>query len=165
MEQLISTPVKGPELILGKLIPYFAIGMFDVLLAVLMGEFVFQVPLRGNILLLFAMASIFLTGGLGFGMLVSITTKNQRLATQMAMVTTYLPALLLSGATYPITNMPQFIQVITYVIPARYFVSMLKGIYLKGVGLSVLAYEAALLTAFAIIIMAFAKIKFKKKLE
>jgi ABC-2 type transport system permease protein len=165
MEQLIATPVKGPELILGKLIPYFALGMLDVLLAVLMGEFVFQVPLRGNVALLFGMGAIFLVGALSLGMLISILTRSQLLASQLAMVLTFLPSFLLSDFMYAISNMPRPIQVITYLIPARYFVVLLKGIYLKGVGLEILGVEAGLLTVFAIVMVAFANWKFKKKLE
>jgi ABC-2 type transport system permease protein len=164
MEQLISTPVKGPELIAGKLVPYFVIGMFDVLLAVLMGEFVFDVPLRGSVALLFGMAAIFLVGALSMGMTISIVTKNQLLASQIAMVTTFLPAFLLSGFMFAIANMPIPIQAITHVIPARYFVALLKGIYLKGVGLDVLAGEAILLAAFSAIMLLVANRKLKKKL-
>jgi len=165
MEQLISTPVKGRELILGKLLPYFAIGMLDVLLAVLMGEFLFQVPLRGNVALLFAMAAIFLAGALALGMTISIVTKSQLLASQVAMVLTFLPAFLLSGFMYAISNMPQAIQWVTYLIPARYFVALLKGIYLKGIGLNILMLEAGLLTLFALLMLALANVKFHKKLE
>jgi ABC-2 type transport system permease protein len=164
MEQLISTPVKGPELILGKLIPYFAIGMFDVLLAVLMGEFVFHVPLRGNPALIFGLGSIFLAGSLAMGMLISIATKSQLLASQIAMITTFLPAFLLSGFMVPIANMPRIIQAITYVVPARYFVRVLHGIYLKGVGLELLALEAALLTVYGAVMVLVANVKLKKKL-
>jgi ABC-2 type transport system permease protein len=164
MEQLISTPVKGAELILGKLIPYFAIGMFDVLLAVLMGEFLFGVPLRGNVGLLFAMAAIFLAGALSMGMLISIVTKSQLLASQVAMTTTFLPAFLLSGFMVPIANMPIVIRAITHVVPARYFVSLLHAIYLKGVGLEILAFEAMLLTVFGAVMVLVAYVKFKKKL-
>ncbi len=164
MEQLISTPVKGHELILGKLLPYFAIGMLDVLLAVLMGEFLFQVPLRGNIALLFVMAAIFLVGALSLGMLISVVTKSQLLASQLAMVMTFLPAFLLSGFMYAISNMPNAIQLITYLIPARYFVALLKGIYLKGIGLQVLFIEAGLLTVFGVMMIVLANVKFKKKL-
>jgi ABC-2 type transport system permease protein len=164
MEQLISTPIKGTELILGKFLPYFALGMFDVLLAVLMGEFLFQVPLRGSGALLFGMAAIFLAGSLSLGMLISILTKNQLMATQMAMVLTFLPSFLLSGFTYSISNMHKPIQLITYLVPARYFVTLLKGIYLKGVGLEILAMEAALLTVFSVAMVALANVKFKKKL-
>ncbi len=163
MEQLISTPVRGSELILGKLLPYFAIGMLDVLLAVLMGEFLFHVPLRGNVALLFGMAAIFLAGALTLGMLISIVTKSQLLASQLAMVLTFLPAFLLSGFMYDIGNMPKAIQVITYLIPARYFVALLKGIYLKGIGLEILWLEAGLLAVFGAVVMVVANVKFRKK--
>lgn len=165
MEQLISTPVRGPELILGKLFPYFTIGMFDVLLAVLMGEFLFHVPLRGSIPLLFGMAAVFLVGALSLGILISVVTKSQLLASQLAMVLTFLPSFLLSGFMYAISNMPQPIQIITYAIPATYFVSLLKGIYLKGVGLEVMGVHAALLGAFGATMVVLANVKFKKKLE
>jgi ABC-2 type transport system permease protein len=165
MEQLISTPVKSQELILGKLVPYFIIGMGDVLLAVLMGEFVFDVPLRGSTALLFGTSALFLVGALSLGMTISIVTKSQLLASQLAMVATFLPAFLLSGFMFAIANMPAPIQGITYLIPARYFVSLLKGIYLKGVGLEVLAGEAALLALFSVVMVLVANAKFKKKLE
>ena len=164
MEQLISTPVQGGELILGKLLPYFAIGMFDVLLAVLMGEFLFQIPLRGNVALLFGMAAVFLAGALSLGLVISIVTKSQLLASQLAMVLTFLPSFLLSGFMYAIGNMPTPIQLLTYLIPARYFVALLKGIYLKGIGLELLVVEAALLTVFGLLMLLLATVKFQKKL-
>ena len=164
MEQLISTPVKGSELILGKFIPYFVIGMFDVLMSVLMGEFLFNVPLRGSVFLLFGVAAVFLTGALSMGMVISIMTRGQLLASQLAMVLTFLPSFLLSDFMYAITNMPRPIQMITYLIPARYFVVLLKGIYLKGVGLSILWTEAALLVVFSVLMVVWANLKFKKKL-
>ncbi len=164
MEQLISTPVKSAELILGKLLPYFAIGLFDVLLAVLMAEFLFQVPLRGSPALVFAFAAVFLVGALSLGMLISIVTKSQLLASQLAMVLTFLPSFLLSDFMYAVGNMPAPIQAVTYVVPARYFVGALKGIYLKGVGLEVLALEAGLLTVFGFVVLAFATVKFRKTL-
>lgn len=164
MEQLISTPVKGPELILGKLLPYFVIGMFDVLLAVLMGKFLFYVPLRGSVVLVFAMAAIFLVGLLSVGILLSIITRSQLLSSQVAMIVTYLPALLLSGLMFAISNMPKALQVITHIIPARYFVALLKGIYLKGIGLEILGSEAALLAVFSLVMLFLANVKFKKKL-
>ena len=164
MEQLISTPVKGSELILGKLLPYFTIGMLDVVLAVLMGEFLFHVPLRGNVALLLGMGAIFLAGALSLGMVISIVTMSQLLASQLAMVFTFLPSFLLSGFMYAIGNMPTAIQVLTYLIPSRHFVALLKGIYLKGVGLEVLAVEAVLLACFGVAMMALAILRFEKKL-
>lgn len=164
MEQLISTPIKTPELITGKLIPYFIIGMIDVAIAVIMGKFLFEVPLRGSPALLFGMAAIFLAGSLGLGITISIITKNQLLASQAAMVLTFLPSFLLSGFMYAIANMPHSIQIITYIIPARYFVALLKGIYLKGIGLNILFLEASLLLIFAAVILIIANLKFRKKL-
>jgi ABC-2 type transport system permease protein len=164
MEQLISTPVKGSEIVLGKLLPYFGLGMLDVLLAVVMGEFLFHVPLRGSVALLFAMAAIFLAGALSLGMVISIVTRSQLLASQLAMVLTFLPSFLLSGFVYAIGNMPVPIQLATRLIPARYFVTLLKGIYLKGVGLEILAVEAGLLTLFGAVMVILAIAKFKKRL-
>lgn len=164
MEQLISTPILARELVLGKLLPYFALGMLDVLLAVGMGEFLFQVPLRGSVALLFGMAAVFLAGALSMGMVISIVTKSQLLASQLAMVLTFLPSFLLSGFLYAIGNMPKPIRVVTYAIPSRYFVTLLKGIYLKGTGLSILLGEAALLTAFGVAMVLLANRKFRKKL-
>ncbi|OFW33732.1 MAG: hypothetical protein A3J28_12750 [Acidobacteria bacterium RIFCSPLOWO2_12_FULL_60_22] len=165
MEQLISTPVQGRELILGKLLPYLAIGMLDTLLAVLMGWLVFHVPLRGSVALLFAMAAVFLTGGLSLGMLVSIITRNQLLASQLASFLTLLPSVLLSGFVFEISAMPRPIQLFTYLVPARYFLVLLRGIYLKGIGLEILAAEALLLAFFGAAMVILATRQFRKKLE
>lgn len=164
MEQLISTPLKGPELIIGKLVPYFAIGMLDLLLSVIVGEFIFDIPLRGSLILLFGMSVIFLIGALSLGMLISITTKSQRLASQIAMVTSMLPAFLLSGFIFPIDNMPLPIRAITHIITARYYVVILRGIYLKDVGLNVLAGEAGFLAAFGAVMILLSIRKFRKKI-
>lgn len=164
MEQLISTPVKVPELIVGKLVPYFCIAMFDVTLAVLMGQYVFHVPMRGNPMLLFAVSAIFLCGALSMGILISIITKTQLLASQLAMIATFLPTFLLSGFTFDIANMPQAIQIVSYVIPAKYFITFLKGLYLKGVGVSVLYFQILFLIIYAAILMLIANVKFKKKI-
>lgn len=164
MEQLISTPIQVSEMILGKLIPYFVIGVFDVLVAVLMGEFVFHVPLRGNVALLFGTGAIFLVGALTMGMAISIVTKSQLLSSQMSMVATFLPSFLLSGFIFTIANMPKVIQAVTYVVPARYFITILKGIYLKGVGLEILGGQVLLLIAYTIVMLTLARIKLKKKL-
>ena len=121
-------------------------------------------PLRGSVILLFGMAAIFLTGALFMGMVISILTRGQLLASQLAMVLTFLPSFLLSDFMYAISNMPRPIQLLTYLIQARYFVVLLKGIYLKGVGLQILWTEAALLVAFSVLMVAWANLKFKKKL-
>ncbi|MRR57720.1 MAG: ABC transporter permease [Deltaproteobacteria bacterium] len=165
MEQLISTPLRGPELILGKLIPYFTIGILDLVLSVLVGEFVFAIPLRGSLLLLFVLSLVFLTGALSLGILISIVTKSQLVASQLALVATMLPAFLLSGFIFPIENMPAPIQVITHIVTARYFVSILRGIYLKDVGLGVMAGPVELLVVFAVVVLALSVRKFRKKIE
>ncbi len=164
MEQLISTPVQREELVLGKLVPYFAIGMFDMAQAVVLGQFMFHVPLRGNLALLFGVASVFLVGVLAMGMLISIVTKSQLMSSQLAMTATFLPSFLLSGFIFAIVNMPRPIQWITYLVPARYFIAVLKGIYLKGVGLEILAADAMLLAVFATLMVLLARLAFKKKL-
>jgi len=165
MEQLISTPLKGPELIFGKVIPYFLIGMTDVAIAVTLGKWLFHVPIVGNAGLLFAVASIFLSGALFWGMFLSIVLKSQVLANQMAIVSGYLPTLILSGFVFAIENMPLPIQAITYIVPARYFIAILRGIYMKGIGLEILFVDALLLSVYAGIMILLANKKFKFKLE
>jgi ABC-2 type transport system permease protein len=164
MEQLISTPVKTPELVLGKLIPYFLIAFFDVSISVLTATTLFGVPLRGSILLLAVLTSFFLFGGLGLGMVISIVTKAQLVASQIAMVATFLPAFLLSGFMFAISNMPVPLQVLTRIIPARYYVTVVKGIFLKESGLRFLVVEALFLAVFGIFIFIVANKKFKKKI-
>ncbi|HEU5078420.1 MAG TPA: ABC transporter permease [Opitutaceae bacterium] len=164
MEQLISTPIRPVELVIGKLIPYFAIGMLDVLISVLMAVFIFQVPLRGSVLLLFGTAAIFIVGTLAQGMVISIVARQQLLASQVAMISTFLPAFLLSGFMFAISNMPVPVQLLTRIIPARYFVSLVKGIYLRGVGLSTLWMDTLFLTAFGVIVLGLAIGSFKKRL-
>jgi ABC-2 type transport system permease protein len=164
MEQLIATPVSPLELIFGKLAPYFCIGVLDLILCVCVGEFVFDVPLRGSLGLLGWVAMLFLFGALSFGILLSIITKSQLLASQLAIVTTVLPAFLLSGFIFPIENMPLPIQTVTRLISARYFVFILRGIYLKDVGLAVLWPEVLFLVVFGTVVLAVAVLKFRKKI-
>lgn len=165
MEQLISTPLRSSELIVGKLVPYFVIGMFDVLIAVVMAVFLFHVPLRGSVPLLFGMAALFIVGTLSQGILISTLAKQQLLASQLAMISTFLPAFLLSGFIFAISNMPIAVQVVTHLVPARYFVSLVKGIYLRGVGLETLWPDALFLLLFATIAMSAAILIFKKRLS
>lgn len=165
MEQLISTPVRGPELILGKLAPYFVIGMVDMLLSVLAGRFLFEVPIRGNIMLLFTVSAVYLVGALALGIFISAKAKSQLLASQAAFVITFLPAFLLSGFMFDIANMPRVLQYITYAIPARYFVAFLRGLYLKGTGLAQLWPECLLMLIFAMIMLLLAMKTFRKQLE
>lgn len=149
MEQLISTPIRVTELILGKTIPYMAIGMLDVAIALGMSIWVFAVPFRGSPALLFTMAAVFLTGALFLGMTLSIVLKTQVLANQLAIAIGFLPTLMLSGFVFAIWNMPRPLQWLTTLLPGRYFITILRGIVLKGVGWEVLWVEAAFLLVYA----------------
>lgn len=164
MEQLISTPVKPNELIVGKLIPYFALGYVDLVMVYVMGEYVFQVPLRGSLLLMFLLSSVFLVSAMSLGFLISVIAKNQFFATQLALLGTFLPTFILSGFVFPIANMPTVLQLITYVIPARHFITVLRAIYLKGAGIEAIAVPAAMLTILALFITTVAVRKLGKKL-
>jgi ABC-2 type transport system permease protein len=163
MEQLISTPVKGYELIIGKFIPYFAIGFFDLFVGVLMAKFLFQVPFRGSYLLLFILSSLFLTGALSQGILISVVARTQLMASQMATITTMLPTVILSGFVYPIFNMPKALQLVTYLIPARYYIIILRELFLKGGGLGSIWDEAVFLALFAAGMFALAVSRFRKR--
>jgi ABC-2 type transport system permease protein len=165
MEQLISTPVKTPELIIGKLFTYFIIGLIDVLISTLIGIYLFDVPLKGSPLLLMMLSSLFLFGGLSLGILISVVAKSQLIASQVSIIVSYLPALLLSGFMFSISNMPAPLQIATYIIPARYFVTMLKAIYLKGSALNLLVFETVLLSIFGFLVFMIANRKFKKRIE
>lgn len=154
MEELLSTPVRPSELVLGKLSAFFVLGFIDMLTAVAAGVFLFGVPMRGSLLLLSASGCVFLFGALCWGLLLSAITRNQLQAFQLGMLSSFLPAFLLSGFIYSIDSMPLIPQLISRVVPARYFVALLKGIFLKGVGLEVLWEEFALLLLYAVVVFA-----------
>jgi ABC-2 type transport system permease protein len=164
MEQLAATPVRRTEVVLGKLTPYVAIGILDVVLAVLAGRLVFGVPLRGSLLLLAVLTLGFLIAALSWGIFVSAALRSQLLATQVAMLTTYLPALLLSGFIFSIAAMPLALRLVTHIVPARYYVVITRGIFLKDVGLDVLWPEALALAGFAAAALGLALRSFRKEL-
>ena len=163
MEQLISTPVKAPELIFGKFIPYFIIGLFDLAVGVIMARFLFDVPFRGSYLLLIALSAFFLTGALSQGIFISVVARTQLMASQLATLTTMIPTILLSGFIYPIFNMPKALQLVTYFIPARYYIIILRELFLKGGGIQSMWDEAIFLFLFAFIMLVLAIRRFKKK--
>jgi len=165
MEQLIATPVQPIELFLGKMAPYFLVGVADVLFSVAMGVWVFGVPLRGSFAFLLGVTAMFLVGGLSLGIMVSTIAKSQLVASQLAMVVTFLPAFLLSGFLYSIDNMPRFLQAVTHVVQARYFVEVLKNIFLKASPPSFVADDLLFLGLFAVVVFSVALGKFKKKLS
>jgi len=164
MEQLAATPVRRSEVVLGKLLPYVGIGILDVVAAILAGRLAFDVPLRGSVVLLGVLSLLFLVAALSWGLFVSAALKSQLLATQAAMLTTYLPALLLSGFIFSIAAMPLTLRLVTLVVPARYFVAITRGIFLKDVGLAVLWPEALALLAFAVGAVGLALRSFRKQL-
>ena len=153
METLLSLPLRPIEVVIGKIIPYFVIGMINITVLLVVSRFIFQIPIRGNIPLLYLFATIFTIGVLGLGIFISGAAKRQVLATQLALITTMLPTMLLSGFVFPIRNMPLLLQGISYLVPARYLIRALKGIFLKGIGISVLYPSLLLLTAFACLIV------------
>ncbi|MFN0104863.1 MAG: ABC transporter permease [Bryobacteraceae bacterium] len=163
MEQLLSTPLRPAEIVLGKLAAYFAIGAVDVLTSVLMGIYVFDVPLRGNLFFLAFASGLFLFGALSWGILISAIAKTQLLAYQMGMLSSFLPAFLLSGFMYSVENMPQAIQIATYVVPARYFIVVLKAVYLKGEGMALLWTQILFLALYAGVVFTLATRKIGHK--
>jgi ABC-2 type transport system permease protein len=164
MEQILSTPLRPAEMVLGKMSAYFVVGLADATIALLVGVFVFKVPFRGSLALLAVSTCVFLFGALFWGIFVSAVAKTQVAAYQMGILSSFLPAFLLSGFIYSIESMPWVIQVITHVVPARYVVTILKGIFLKGVGLSVLWGELGFLALFALIVFLLATRRLNQKL-
>ncbi len=165
MEQLAATPVSRLEVVLGKLLPYLAIGLVDVTLTTVLGVAVFGVPFRGDAVLLALLSFLFLLGALGLGIFISAVAKTQLVATQLALIATFLPAFLLSGFMFPIETMPPPLQVISLLVPARYFLVVVRGIFLKGVGLEVLGGQALLMLAFAALGLLLASRSFRKELD
>jgi len=165
MEQLAATPVSRLEVVLGKLIPYIGIGSIDVAITCLLGVFMFHVPLRGDILLLAVLSFLFLVGAFALGIWISAVVKSQLLATQMAMLVSYLPAFLLSGFMFSIDAMPTPLRILSHLVPARYFLVVTRGIFLKGVGLDVLLWPALSMVLFAVIGLTLAVRAFRKELD
>ena len=165
MEGLLATPLKKTELLLGKLGPYFFIGMLDMGIVMAMGKFLFQVPLRGSPLLLIGLSALFLIATLGQGLLISVSAESQLQAFQMAMLSTFLPSFLFSGFVFAIYLMPLPLRIISYIVPARYMVTISKGIYLKGLGLGVLWPSALMLAGAASLFVLLAIRKFVKKIH
>jgi len=149
MEQLASTPVRRSEVVLGKLLPYVAIGLADIVIVSLVGVVLFGVPFRGSPVLLMSLSLAFIIGASGLGIFISAVARSQLLATQLAMVLTFLPAFLLSGFMFAIDVMPPVLRAFSYLIPARYFLVVTRGIFLKGVGIQVLWIQGLLMIGFA----------------
>jgi ABC-2 type transport system permease protein len=163
MEQLLSTPARPAEIALGKLAAYFVVGTADMLIALLVGVYVFDVPMKGSPVLLLVSSAIFLFGALGMGIMVSAMFRSQLMAYQMGTLISFLPAFLLSGFIYSIGNMPKVIQVVALFVPARYFMEIARGIFLKGIGLKILWFNFVLLIGFGVLVFYQATRKLRQK--
>ncbi len=164
MEQLISTPVTALEIMLGKLAPYFVIGLLDTCLCALLGIWWFGVPFRGHWSVFFLSSTLFLLVVLSVGYFFSVVAKSQLAASQISLLATFLPAFLLSGFVYPIDQMPVVIQVITHILPARYYMAIIRNVFLKGSAITLLWRDLFSLALFAVILVLLATRAFKKKL-
>jgi ABC-2 type transport system permease protein len=165
MEVLVSTPVTRMELMAGKILPYFVIGLFDAALCLVIGVYWFEAPFRGAVSTLFLTTSLFLVVVLGLGYFISASIKSQIGASQIALIVTLLPTTLLSGFAFPIEQMPPAIQAITYLVPARYYFVILKSIFLKGSGLGDLLTPIAFLAVYAVLMGWLASRAFRKTLR
>ncbi|MBI1355063.1 MAG: ABC transporter permease subunit [Acidobacteria bacterium] len=164
LELLLSTPLRPAEIVLGKMTAYFLLGAVDALVCVLVGVGIFGVPLRGSILQLAVVTAVFMFGSLCWGLLISAAARSQMLAYQIGILSSFLPAFLLSGFVYSIENMPVVVQAITHIVPARYFVALLKGIFLKGVSVWDLWPDVLFLVAYAVLVFVGATRQLTRKL-
>ena len=164
MEQILSTPLRPAEMVLGKMLAYFLVGLADAAIALFVGIFIFSVPFRGSLLLLTVSTCVFLCGALFWGIFISAAAKTQLQAYQMGILSSFLPSFLLSGFVYAVENMPVPIRIITFIIPARYMVTLLKGIFLKGVGMNILWSQLLFLAIYALVVFRLATRKLNQKL-
>ena len=164
MEQLISTPLTAFEIIIGKLIPYFTLGMFDTAICVAVAVWWFEVPFRGSLITLAVGSGLYMTVILGLGFWISVVTRDQLAASQIGLLAAFLPSMLLSGFTFPIDQMAIGIRPITYIVAARYYIIILKTVFLRGNGLRILAVPALALSLYAVLIVTLAKRSFHKTL-
>ncbi len=165
MEGIMVTPVAKTEILLGKLVPYFVMGMGGMMMSTAMAVFLFQVPLRGSFAVLFGTAALFLLTALGMGLAISVLARSQFVAAMVAIVTTFLPAFILSGFLFDIRSMPQVIQVLTHIVAARYFVAMLQTTFLAGDVWSVLLPNALGLAILCVVFLGLSVLRFRKRLD
>jgi ABC-2 type transport system permease protein len=165
MEQLIVTPIRSWQLLVGKLLPFGVIGFIQVFLVTAVAVFGFGVPLRGSFWLLLGLTMLFLLNTLGLGLLVSTVVRNQQQAMMTAAFVFMVPMIYLSGLIFPIENMPRGIQLVTHVIPLRYYASVIRGIFLRGSGLSVLWPEAVVLAGMGVATLTIASLRFRKRID
>jgi ABC-2 type transport system permease protein len=163
METIRSLPIRAGEFLVGKAIPYFLIALIDVLVAVLMGQVLFGIVMKASFWLMLLASSLYILVALTLGLLISSVTKSQMIANQAAVLITYLPSLLLSNFVFPVINMPKALQLVTYIVPATYYIDILSGIYLRDLGLSHLWPDLLVLTGMFSILAALNVIVLKRE--
>ena len=163
MEQVRMSPVGPFAYVVGKTVPYFCVSLVSSMGIIGLSMLLFDLPMQGSWAMLLLAVSIFLVGALAFGVLISTLAETQQVAFQVALLTSYLPTLMLSGFIFPISSMPVVLQTITYAVPARYFLIALRGIVLKGVGLEVFWQELAALVVFAAIVLSLASLRLRRE--
>ena len=164
LEGLIATPVRKHEILLGKMLPYLLIALSDCVIVTLLGVVVFEVPFSGSIVLFLATALVFAVAGLSIGMFASVAASSQLLANQIVVLTTMLPSMLLSGFLFPVKSMPEWVQAVTYAVPARYFITICRGILLKAQPAVDLVRPTLFLLLFGTVLLSLAITRFRKKL-
>lgn len=162
IEQILVSPVSGPALMLGKLIPYVGLGVLQVASVVIASRFLFGVPIRGSLLLLAVATLLYLFGSMALGLMFSALFKSQQVALMVALIASMLPSLLLSGFVFPIENMPEILQWISLIVPARYFINIARGLFLKGVGVEVLWSELVAMVIYAVVLVGIATSRFRR---
>ena len=162
MEQILVSPLRPGELIIGKTVPYILISLLSSHLVLLLGWGLFGVAIKGNYFLLLLTMTLFLIGGLGQGVLISTVTRTQQVAFQLAVLSTFLPTFILSGFVFPVRNMPPIIQAVTYLVPAKYFLVALRSIIIKGAGLGAFWSQALFLAGFAAVMLGVSTLRMKK---
>jgi ABC-2 type transport system permease protein len=165
LEQLMVTPIKPYQLIIGKLLPFVLIAAIDVALVIIVARFWFGVPLRGSILLLLGLSGLFVLTTLGLGLFVSTISKTQQQAMMTAQFFFFMPFIFFSGFTFPIENMPRVVQYVTYLIPLRFYIDIIRGIFLKGVGIAELWQQVLALLILGIVILTLSFIRYRKKIN
>jgi ABC-2 type transport system permease protein len=163
MEQVRMSPIGPLTYVLGKTAPYFVLSLASAMVVVAVSMALFDLPMRGSWVVLLGAVSLFLVGALGFGLLISTMAETQQVAFQLALLTSYLPTLMLSGFIFPISSMPEFLQGVTRVVPARYFLVILRGLLLKGVGPATFWPELVALTVFAVVILGMASLRLRRQ--
>ena len=164
MESLVVSPVRKNELILGKVLPYVIIAFLDVVIVTIAGLLLFNIPVKGNYLLLLLSSFVFLMGAMGIGLLISTNARSSQEAIQVALVITMLPSILLSGFVFPVENMPWILQGVSLLIPARYFIEILRAIYLKGVGIECFWQAFIMMAILSMLVLLESVRRFKKRI-